>query len=457
MNPRALAGLAGLAACVVLGAAIALTSSPVVALTLCAVIVVVALFAYDPAVGVLAYAASRPIVDGFVFLRVGPFSVGQLWGAGLIALCSAFLVLDLMHEKDRESRGSSMWPLVFLGAYAGFSLARPGFDAALTNSLRLAGWVLVIVALERIARTERGRDRIVNAGLVGAVLIVIVVAYAIVQNRYGAAYYAGEFDAVGQGPHGLSSYAVLSCTFVLYAILTKRGGRWLYVLLGALIVAVVASLVRTTLIALMALMVMYVLVALVGRGRRALFGALALLVVVGMAVYFAQDLLVERFRDVSYVSLGGGTREWAGSGRVGIWEAVWEGTIAKPTTFVWGAGAAFSSSLVFASLGVERWAHNDFLEFFATGGILLTAAYTALVVWMGVLARRLWKSPDHAAHSFGGVYGGAVIAFVIMAFFNGIALYQASMVMALLTGLAAGWVRDSGAIGASSPGAGRLS
>ncbi len=69
-----------------LGIVIAFTGDPVVAGALAAAIVLVAIILFDPGLGVLVYAALRPLIDIVVFLKVGGISVGQLWGAGLIAV-----------------------------------------------------------------------------------------------------------------------------------------------------------------------------------------------------------------------------------------------------------------------------------------------------------------------------------------------------------------------------------
>ncbi len=147
-------------------------------------------------------------------------------------------------------------------------MTRAGSDAGLTDSLRLLSWTLLLIVTERIAVDASQRKRIVYAVLVSAWLMLATIALAVVQNRYGAAYYAGKFEAVGQGPHGLSSYVVLCAVIVMYMMLQSAGGRWSFLLFGLSTVAVLLSLVRTTFLALLILVAAYALLALAGRGSR---------------------------------------------------------------------------------------------------------------------------------------------------------------------------------------------
>lgn len=423
-----------------LGAVVAITSSAPVAIVLAGGVALAGLMAWDAGLGVIAYAVLRPVADSFVFVTVGPLSIGQLWGAGLIAISALYAVLATTRTSERFAYSAA--PLAFAGAYAFFTLSRDGFSEALSNSLKIASWCLLMVIVERIASTESGRRKVLAGGILTSFLIVIAIAVAVTQNRYGAAYYAGEFEAIGQGPHGLASYAVLCCSFVLFDLLEHRRGIRSFLLLGALVVCVIISLVRTTFIALILLLVMYTIVALADRGGKAIMRALALLGVGAVALYLAQDQVLSRFRDVGYVSQGAGSEIYAGSGRIGIWQAVWNGAVGDPASFIWGRGALSSTKLVYASLGVERWAHNDFLEFLSTGGIILLALYGWVFVWMISVATRLRRSSDHRARNYGGVFLGCIFAFGVMAFFNGIALYQASVAMALACGIASGWLRE---------------
>lgn len=424
-----------------LGSLIALTGDIAVAATLCAMFILVAIILYDPGLGVLVYAASRPLADLFVFVQVGGFSIGQLWGAGLIAVCGLYIVLSLRRAEGRFVY--SLVPLALPAAYLAFTLTRSGAEQGLTNALRLLSWTLLIVVVERIATEVKNRRRVETAIVVSIVLMLITVAIAAAQNRYGAAYYSGEFEAVGQGPHGLSSYLVLGAALLLFLMLQREGGRLPFVLFGLSIVAVLFSLVRTTFLALVILVGVYAILALAGRGARVAATAVALLAVGSSIIYLGQDQIIGRFRDIGYLSAGGGSEIYAGSGRIGIWLAVWNGVLSEPQDLLVGAGALASSRLVFAALGVERWAHNDFLELLITGGVPLLLSYVILIGWLASRGTRLLKAaPDIETRNFAGMYLAGLGAFVFMAFFNGIALYQASVMMGLLGGLAAGWLRS---------------
>ncbi len=425
-----------------LGLAVGYLPSIAFALVLCAAIVLVGIMLFDPALAVLVYTASRPVADAFVFVVIGPFSAGQLWGAGLIAVCAFYVLLQMMRGHAEESYQYTLTPLVVLGTYALVTLSRPGVSEGVTNTLRMASWLLVAVVVERIASNAQGRERALLTGVVGGGLMLVTILIAATQNRYGPAYYAGEFTAIGQGPHGLSTYAVLSAAFPLFFMLERRGRIWPPVMVGLLFLAVVGSLVRTTLLAAIVLFIAYTLMVLRGKGARAILGAFVIIVVSAAIIFVAQDRILARFSDIGYISSGAGTEVWAGSGRIGIWVAVWNGVWDNPAALLTGEGATYSSALVYAAIGVERWAHNDFLEFLSTGGILLLGAYLWLIFTWARHGWRLRRSRDSHAQNFAQVYLGAVVAFVVIAFFNGIALYQASIVMGLLAGIAAGWVKD---------------
>ena len=114
-NSRVVAAIAcGLAALAV--AATVASGSDVVAVFLLVAALYGMYFLREPAFALAAYAATRPIIDAFVSVPVGPASVGQLWGAGLLLALTVFLVraIPLSHARGRVPR----LPIVLAVAYA---------------------------------------------------------------------------------------------------------------------------------------------------------------------------------------------------------------------------------------------------------------------------------------------------------------------------------------------------
>jgi O-antigen ligase len=98
------------------------------------------------------------------------------------------------------------------------------------------------------------------------------------------------------------------------------------------------------------------------------------------------------------------------------------------------------------ALGLFVYAHNDFLEFFATGGLPLVAVYVAFIVWAAASARQLHRDPlqTNRARAVGAIALGAVAAFVTVSFLNSIVFYAASIEFALLLGLVRGMIGTPG-------------
>ena len=395
----------------------------------------------QPALTVLAYAASRPLADLAVFVRVGPLTVGQWWGAGLIALMGAYWVLR--PAGSRPPTRASFAPLLFALLYALLTVWRPDAVFAVSNVVKLVSWLLLIPTVEDIATNAQGQRWVLFAGGAASVVLLGVVAFSVATDRYGAAYYAGTLLDVGQGPHGLASIAVMDLSFVLL-LGVLRPGRWLPLVLTALLgVAVALSFVRTTFLAYCVVLAVFLVWSLRGRGMRSVLTATAAVAALGTTIYVLQDQVVGRLSDLRFIGSGGGSQVWAGGGRVGIWLAVLAGSTDSAAHLVYGLGAGSSFALVYTAMGASVWAHNDFLEFLVTGGVLLLGGYLVLVAWM-------WRSmgafpkEDSASRGVSWIGHAAVLAFVFMAFFNGIAFYQASVMMGMLVGLYRGFAATEG-------------
>jgi hypothetical protein len=346
------------------------------------------------------------------------------------------------------SRGGPRVPLtltLLIVAYTLFAL-RGDLALALDYAPKLAAWLLLIVAVEWIARTRRGQEASFRAGYAVALGSAIVIGIAIARNKYGATYYVSTADldtfAQGseQGPHGFAFLALFSISFPLVALLQRRWYALSLALVGILAIEITLSYVRTALMALAFIAVAYFFIAV----RRRSPSAFALAGAAAGAAYFVQDQLASRLADLQLLSSGDSST--AGSGRIAIWTSVWDGTMDSGKAVLFGAGAGASNELVEPALGLFVYAHNDFLEFFATGGLPLVAVYVAFIVWAAASARQLHRDPlqTNRARAVGAIALGAVAAFVTVSFLNSIVFYAASIEFALLLGLVRGMIGTPG-------------
>jgi O-antigen ligase len=310
----------------------------------------------------------------------------------------------------------------------------------LDYALKLAAWLLLIVAVEWIARSRTGQEACFRAGYAVALGSAIVIAIAIARDQYGATYYETFAQGLDQGPHGFAFLALLSISFPLAAILQRRWYALSLLLVGVLAIEITLSYVRTALVALALIVAAYFFIAV----RRRSPSAFALAGAAVGAAYFVQDRLASRLADLQLLSSGDPSK--AGSGRVAIWTSVWDGTMESVHNILFGAGAGASNELVDQAIGHFVYAHNDFLEFFATGGLPLVALYVAFIVWAAASARRLHRDPRQTsrARAFGAIALGAVAAFVTISFLNSIVFYAACIEFAVLLGLVRGMAGTPG-------------
>jgi O-antigen ligase len=401
------------------------------------------LFLRSPAVALLGYVATRPAVDAFVLVDAGPVTVGQLWGAGLIIVLTAFLAGTA--AQSRTGRGLPL-PVSGLIALYAVLAARGDTAIALEFGLKLAMWLLLIVAVERIAQTRSGQAMCFRAGYALAFGSAVLIGILAAVNQYGAAYYQmsglGQgTEGTAQGPQALAFLAMFSISFPLIALLQRWWTLLSLALVSVLAIEVTISYVRTALVALVPIVLVFIFVA-VRRGRPAAF---ALAGAFAVTAYVVQDRLADRFADLSLLATG--EPSGAGSNRVAIWTSVWEASTASVRTIAAGAGAGTSHALSQEAIGHFVDAHNDFLEFFATGGILLAAAYAGFIGWT---VRSVWRvyrdrTQSSRARAVAAVAFGTIAAFLVISFLSSISFYAALVAFAILIGLIRGMAVTPGA------------
>ncbi len=396
-------------------------------------------FLQSPAVALLSYVATRPAVDAFVLLDAGPVTVGQLWGAGLIVVLTVFLL-----GADIESSTGRGVPLPVAGLVLLYAVlaARGDTEIALQFFLKLAAWLLLLVAVQRIAQTRSGQEMCFRAGYALALGTAILIGILAAIGKYGATYY--DTFTLGQGseqaPQPLAFLALFSLSFLLIALLQRWRPLLSLAIVAALAIEITISYVRTALVALMLIALVYIFVAV--RRRRptafAFAGAFA------VTAFVVQDRLAERFSDVNL--LWSGDASGAGSNRIAVWTSIWEATTASVQTFTAGAGAGASHALSEEVIGAPVDAHNNFLELFATGGILLVVACLVFIAWALGSVWRVYRDrmQSSRARAVAALSFGAIAAFLATSFFASISFYVALVGLAILLGLIRGMAATPG-------------
>jgi hypothetical protein len=435
----ALAGACALAAG--LGAAAGIPKVQVVAIAVAVLIVALGVFVEAPEISLLAFVVVRPAVDAFVFTSVGGLTLGQVWGVSLLGATVVYLA------TRRGVRYPA--PLVaFLLTYAAMTFVRPQLSVALDSALKLATWLLLAVAIERVARSRRGQDAILTAIWAAAFSLLGVIAIAVAQGRYGSAYYTYGSTTAYSRPHALAQLAVLIMPFVLAQIIAGRRARPSVVVAGLLGLGILLSLVRTGYLAVAMILAAYAFVGLRTKALRVRLSLVAMSVAIRFALYFFWSTLVKRLADLPVIGglLGTPPTAQTGSGRVKFWkDLLTAGTDSLQHVLI-GRGAGASAVLNQQLFGSTIGSHNDFIEFFITGGLLLLGVYVAFLIWMLSTIVRLYldSRQSQVVRLCSILLIGAFFGYVAMATTDGITLAAGSVVMAVIVGMARGMIHTPG-------------
>jgi O-antigen ligase len=267
-----------------------------------------------------------------------------------------------------------------------------------------------------------------------AVLIAVLLAL----DKYGSAYYsemgAGLTEGVEQSPIPLAFLALFCVPFPLIALLQRTLPTLSLFLIAVLAIEITLSFVRTALVALVPLVLVYIYVGV--RRRRP--AALALAGALVATTFAAQEKLATRFADLSLVTSGDASG--AGSNRVAIWTSIWEEMTSSIGELVAGAGAGTSHAISRRAIGHYVDGHNDYLEYLATGGVLLVAAYAAFIAW---IIRSVWlvyrdRRQSSRARAVAALAFGVLAAFFVTSLLAAISFYASLVGFALLIGLIRG-------------------
>jgi len=442
--------------CVFAGVAIVEPQASAPAALVFGMVAIAALWLYSPSLTLLSYVAVRPLADLFVYQQFGGIGLGQAWGGGLLVLSLAYL---LFCRRDAAASGPGLGldripaaPLFMILGYAALTLTRPDPGLAAVMLLRLTSWVMLALVVERIAQSARGQVRVVRAMAVYAVLLVGVVAYLAYSNQYGAAYYSrgfrygsGVYETLAQRPGGLAAAAVFTLPVVLLFIYAWRRQLSAVALAALLGLCVVLSYRRTAYLSLAIVVAGYSWIALVTRSRRLRTSLLVLMSGIAVALYFSWSIAERRFAAL-LDALGGNAAILGTGGRVEFWRAIVGYNLTHPWQVFFGGGAHASLDIIGSTTAYNVWAHNDFLEMLASGGLVLLFLYVWLLVWMARSVRAVQVDPRQTSptRSFAALALWAVAAFVVYSFLTGVALSSSSLAMGVLIGLVRGMSQTPG-------------
>jgi hypothetical protein len=411
-----------------------------------AVLAMLAVVGYTraPEVAILSLVVLRPVVDAYVYISVGGFSLGVLWAGLMTAFCALYLATHAADLRRISQRLAA--PILFLALLVALTLTRPGWTSASIVASKVGAWLILSVTIAAIASRRQGRAAVLRymgyAGVATAATMLILVF----QNRFGAAFY-GFASASGEnvGPHALASLGVAVLPFVLWGILAQRTAAVPIITTVALSLGIVLSYVRSAYLGFAVIMLVFAIVALTGARLRTKVSAVGFLAFVATLGYYAQDAIVPRLMDL----VGRGPQSVlasAGSGRTLIWSTVMHESLATPLRAILGDGAGASTRYIVDSGLPPLWAHSDPLEVLASGGVVLLCGYLALLWWMArpAISVARMRTADGPTRGFGLLAIAAMVAYLMMALTNGMVFYQSSAYMGVLVGVCYGFLAEGG-------------
>lgn len=410
---------------------------------LAACFVILAAWLVSPELTVLGYVAARPLVDAIVNQSVGPLTLGQVWGAGLLVLCCGYICL--VPAADGGARGLARTPLVVLVGYAALTFTRSGIGSAFDTWMKLASWLLLALVVGRIAGTRRGQSRSVQSMYVFSVLVVVVVAYFVATDKYGTFYYSRAwlqpFNSLGQDPHAMAAMAVMVLPFVFFYVLAGRHRAFSLIVAGAVGFCVVLSFVRSAYAGFLVVAGGFVAVSMTSRRYGARAVAWSTIALAALAAYVWRGIFIERVGSFSEFLQGGASANLATAGRLDFYRAILSYSGSSLSHLLVGGGAGTSVRVTAHATGMSVVAHNDALEMLATGGVLLLALYCLLVAWMIWVPLSVCRdgTQSKVVREFAAIATAAVLAYVAMSLVDGMVFYTPSSVaMGVLLGLMSG-------------------
>ena len=305
-----------------------------------------------------------------VGLPLGPASVGQLWGAAVLACAVLYLL--------RSDWTAATWraPVILLIAYPIFAFTREQPSRFLINEIRLVTWLAVVLVIDRYGMDALRQREILRAALASAALLVVVIAVAVKQHQYGSAYYTGYAAFLKMNStQQVFGLAASACSLLLRdrTLSDPRGAAdpslaWD---LGPL-----------------------------ERRDCSVFGQRVVCCTRDPPHHLdgPWDLPEAGVNSRGHLRLRSSGRHGLGAvcpwisdrlsraaPRLAYWRPVLSDTLQHPGAILIGRGPDSSSEVIQQAVGERIWSHNDFIELFATGGVVLLAVFLGFVVWLSEL------------------------------------------------------------------------
>ena len=245
--------------------------------------------------------------------------------------------------------------LVLIGAYA-ICAARGDTGLAVEYSLKLTMWLLLIVAVERIAQTPEGQSLCFKAGYALALVSAPLIAVLIATNNYGSFVLRERRAGRGARPTRIGVPRVASdpvpahrtppplATSSLARTRRDPCCRDHSVLRPDGSDRSDAHRRRVPL----------------RRASPATATAFVVAAAFAVAAYLVQGRIADRLLDLSSLTSASGGSSQAGSGRVAIWTAVSDGTTHSTLSTIAGAGAGASNALTERATGAYRMRTTTF-------------------------------------------------------------------------------------------------
>lgn len=304
------------------------------------------------------------------------------------ALGAAVLVFVLVREVLDRAAGAGPRPIrapfrlplqAFLAAAVLSSLGSADVAASLTETLRLAGLVAMVIALERTLSSPGAVKRVLIAVFASAVIPIVV---ALIQLATGSGRLIGGFSRISGTflhPNPFSIYLAMLIVLAVALLPHVRGPARASLLLGGA-VATVLLLLTYTRGSWIALVVGLVVVGAI-QSRTLLVG-----VIVGcLAVALLVPSVSARFSDLETTARYSGAPANSLVWRVTYWNDVIDLADESPLTGIGLTGIARSTA-------EAKNAHNDLVRVYVETGVLGLASYLALGWSLVRTARRALRA-----------------------------------------------------------------
>jgi O-antigen ligase len=360
------------------------------------------------------------VTGGFkgLVIQFGGLDMNGIRLIGIVISVCAVMVVNPDLVRDTFSRHGRWYAIFLLVATATLMYSSVPLDGA-RLLLKLAYPFLVFLVVAAVPRSEETLRRVVDAMLVGGVLIAAVLLPALIAFGFYELFDGRlVFPAVGRHQNPFSFYMLMLMLLALARFAVRGGVRYL-----------VAAAVFGTWLALTYTRIT-VGAAVVGLGAMGVFAGLATRNYRALAVAFAASVLlvapvlpVLMERTFGRV-VGGGELLSLLSDPVGLYYLVdWQGrqtlwplaVQAFGASPIWGHGLG-SSSGVIGQLIPGSTMHNEYLRLLIDMGVMGTALFAAaLLTWLFGLMKAARSSSalarECALPAAGGLLAWAVISF----------------------------------------------